>query len=58
MYREEFKKTIKAKPMFWPRFINEWEAYYQDLSKDEHVYLSTAIDYRWVKTYPLKTKNC
>lgn len=23
--------------MFWPRFINEWEAYYEDLSKDLHV---------------------
>ena len=35
--REEFKKTLKAKPMFWPRFINEWEAYYEDLSKDLRV---------------------
>ena len=39
--REEFKKTLKAKPMYWPRFINEWEAYYDDLAKDLHV--GTAI---------------
>ncbi|CBK20881.2 uncharacterized protein [Blastocystis hominis] len=35
--KEEFKKTLKAKPMYWPRFINEWEAYYDDLAKDLHV---------------------
>lgn len=23
--------------MYWPRFINEWEAYYDDLAKDLHV---------------------
>ena len=30
--------------MYWPRFINEWEAYYDDLAKDLHV--GTAI---WIQ---------
>ena len=30
--------------MYWPRFINEWEAYYDDLAKDLHV-----VDRIWSK---------
>ena len=35
--RQEFKKTVNAKPQFMNRFLYEWEAYYNDLAHDKHV---------------------
>ena len=35
--RQEFKKTVNAKPQFMNPFLHEWEAYYQDLASDKHV---------------------
>lgn len=38
--RQEFKKTMNAKPQFMNRFLYEWEAYYNDLAHDKPVHLS------------------
>ncbi|KAK8829218.1 hypothetical protein WA577_004485 [Blastocystis sp. JDR] len=35
--KQEFKKTVNAKPQFMNRFLYEWEAYYNDLAHDKHI---------------------
>ena len=41
--RQEFKKTVNAKPQFMNRFLYEWEAYYDDLAHDKHVIIFVAV---------------
>ncbi|KAK8791481.1 hypothetical protein WA588_001486 [Blastocystis sp. NMH] len=35
--KQEFKKTVNAKPQFMNPFLHEWEAYYQDLASDKQI---------------------